>query len=169
MKKIYKLLAFLIPLVFAAMPLEGSTCHSFKIKANAQEKEDITYIVHTLASNSTLGLWKYQKSLEAAGDRTRKVTALEFFAYIVTTPALKADLIKIIKKGGLPYKRFINGFNKNFNAEAASECFENNFAGFCKLCKVDVKTLEPLFKRGAELSSKNSGVPYGSFVKALVL
>ncbi|MFZ4772712.1 MAG: hypothetical protein ACOYK9_01825 [Chlamydiia bacterium] len=168
MKTFLKIILLLCPIFFVTSRIDGG-CARFRVQVNIEEKQDITYIVHTLASNSTLGLWKYQKSLEEAGARTKGVTAFEFFAFILTTPSLKKDLATIVQKGGLPYKRFVNGFNKNFQKEAADPCFDKTFEGFCKVCSQDPKTLKPIFLNGYEKSqAKKDGVPFGPFIKALL-
>lgn len=107
-------------------------------KMSKSDKEDIHYIVTTLAKSSLTKLWGAESSLKRAGDRVDHVHPLNFLRYCFTDDELKGSFHCIRDRGGKIWKEFFNGLRDSLDEESKrdnmTEEFVIDFAG-----KVDVK------------------------------
>ncbi|MBU6149642.1 MAG: hypothetical protein KGQ54_05550 [Verrucomicrobia bacterium] len=168
MRRLTKILFIFFSFSLGNAQLEGTSCPAFKIEASVDQKQDVAYIVNTLAKYSSLSLLRYKNDLESAGSRVRSVPPFAFFAIVLTDPTTKASLKKLSKKNNTPYKRFCNGFIDEFQNEVTKSCFNATFDGFCKSSKLDVKKIKPLFLKCYKSSKqRTSGTPFAPFIEAI--
>ena len=167
MLQILKGIVYLVLTLFVGNHLDGADCSKFKVVASKSQKEDISYIVKTLASHSSLSLLGYKKSLEEAGSRVKTVSSFSFFAVVLSDPGLKADLNKLSNGNSIQFKKFCNGFTKDFQNQATKPCFETTFEGFCKEAKLDSAKIKPIFMSCYKASKKGRGTPFAPFLRAI--
>lgn len=166
MRNLHKFFLF-CSFLAVSQQLEGAKCQKFKIEATKNQKEDIAYIVDTLAGNSSLGLLKYKKSLEEAGERTRVVSPFSFFGVVLTNSNLKSNLKKLTSSNSIQFKKFCNGFTKEFINEATKPCFDTTFEGFCKKAGLNPKKMKPIFLDCYKAAKKKKGIPFAPFMRAM--
>lgn len=167
MSFILRCLFVLTSFLIVAQQLEGGKCPKFKTEATKNEREDIAYVVNTLAAHSSIGLLKYKNSLEEAGERTRQVPPFSFFGVVLTNTNTKASLKKLSSSNTIQFKKFCNGFTKEFLNEATKPCFETTFEGFCKATGLDSKKMLPLFLESCKAAKKKRGTPFAPFIRAM--
>lgn len=97
---------------------QASTTRNYSISITASQKEDIAYIVKTLASSSWTQLLKHKSSLKKAGDRVDNVHPLRFLAYIFTNEELKGGVHSIKSRGGKIWKEFFSGLESSLEQES---------------------------------------------------
>jgi hypothetical protein len=167
MSFILRCLFVLTSFLIVAQQLEGGKCPKFKTEATKNEREDIAYVVNTLAAHSSIGLLKYKNSLEEAGERTRQVPPFSFFGVVLTNTNTKASLKKLSSSNTIQFKKFCNGFTKEFLNEATKPCFETTFEGFCKATGLDSKKMLPLFLESCKAAKKKRGTPFAPFIREM--
>lgn len=86
-------------------------------EVHASEKNDISYIVNTLGTASTLSLATKKGALEAAGDRTKQIHPLRFICTILTDPALKINMRKARERTSLVWPPFRDGLIASIEEE----------------------------------------------------
>lgn len=88
----------------------------FNADVAPQEKEDIRYIVTTLANKPTAKLLFYKTSLDAAGDRVNHVHPLRFLETIFNDEEMKVGMHNIVKKSWV-WKEFMKGLGESLSEE----------------------------------------------------
>lgn len=83
----------------------------------ANEKENIHFIVKTLADKSLIVIAKERYSLEAAGDRIDHVHPLNFLLVIFSDEEMKVAIRNIRGKGWV-WSNFLGGLKDTLNAES---------------------------------------------------
>ncbi len=167
MSFILRCLFVLTSFLIVAQQLEGGKCPKFKTEATKNEREDIAYVVNTLAAHSSIGLLKYKNSLEEAGERTRQVPPFSFFGVVLTNTNTKASLKKLSSSNTIQFKKFCNGFTKEFLNEATKPCFETTFEGFCKATGLDSKKMRSIFLESCKAAKKKRGTPFAPFIREM--
>ncbi len=167
MSFVLRCLTVLTSFLVVVQQLEGGKCSRFKIEATKNEREDIAYVVNTLAAHSSIGLLKYKDSLEKTGERTRQVPPFSFFGVVLTDVNTKASLKKLSSSNSIQFKKFCNGFTKEFLNEATKPCFETTFEGFCKATGLDSKKMLPIFLESCKAAKKKRGTPFAPFIRAM--
>jgi hypothetical protein len=97
-------------------PLQMSA-RDYSASVSAKEKENISYIVKTLATSSWAQLLKKKDSLKKAGDRVDHVHPLKFLTCIFTDEELKGALHSIRNRGKV-WREFFEGLSDSLEEEA---------------------------------------------------
>lgn len=90
---------------------------NYHVQPSHQDREDIRFIVLTLANRSVLGIAKDKDLLESAGDRIDHIHPLNFLSYIFSEDELKVSVKNIRGKGWL-WTNFIDGIVQTFHTES---------------------------------------------------
>lgn len=114
---------------------------------SSQEREDIAYIVRTLANTSLVKIMSHQSSLESAGDRVEHLHPLKFLMVIFTDEELKVCMHNLQGRSWV-WKDFLEGVTTSLNDEAAAgNLREEYIKDFAKKIKVDIKLINPSLKK----------------------
>lgn len=111
---------FLLDFMFGT-PAESrklSSPRDYAAPVSLKEKEDISYIVTNLASNSWTQLLNKKSSLKKAGDRVDHVHPLRFLMCIFTDEELKGGVNAIRSRGGKIWKEFFSGLSSSLDEES---------------------------------------------------
>lgn len=106
----------------AGFQIKASKTPSHKEPRNAdtlltkQNKEDITFIIKTMANGSLGDLAMSQNALSKAGDRIERIYPLTFFEYILTHEELRV-CIRNIHSNSTMYGRFESGIMRSLKEE----------------------------------------------------
>jgi hypothetical protein len=124
----------------------------FSEKMSKSDKEDIRYILTTLATYSLTKLWGAESSLKRAGDRVDHVHPLNFLSFCFSDDELKGSFHCIRHRGGKIWKEFFSGLRDSLDEESKrdnlTEEFVNDFAN--KLDMKPSKILPSIQKRNWE-------------------
>lgn len=99
--------------VKAAVSQERNYWEEVQIK----DKEDITFIIDTLAYKSLASVFCKKKKLEEAGDRINHLHPLRFLLYILSDPKLNAALRAIYSRD-LLWSNFVGGTYSSLKEES---------------------------------------------------
>lgn len=109
------------------------------------DKENIRYIITTLATNSSISLIIYKKKLEQAGNRLNNVHPLTFLSYIFTDRTLGRYVKKI---HGMPWREFAKGMAGSLNSAAKNNDLPDAaISDFLKSIGVQRNALENTIKQ----------------------
>src|SRR5262249_18262449 len=84
-----------------------------------EEKENITYIITTLAENEPVFLLKHKNRLEKAGAKINHLHPLRYLYAIFSDEELKVGMRNIRSKNGLAWSGFVKGCEETLTEEAA--------------------------------------------------
>lgn len=114
---------------------------NFYAPLSNEEKQNIRYIITTLANNSAISLMFYQTSLKQAGKDISHVHPLKMLEFIFSDPVLKRDVKKI---NGLPWKRFVEDTAKSLqDSEERDNLKQEHIEDFCKAVAIPSAYLSP--------------------------
>ncbi|MDR3624195.1 MAG: hypothetical protein P4L16_03525 [Chlamydiales bacterium] len=85
-------------------------------EVSVAEKNDITFIVTTLANATLTKIWRSKSALERAGDRIDHIHPLKFLMALFTDERLKVGL-HVIKTRGWVWKDFFAGIRDSLSDE----------------------------------------------------
>ena len=112
------------------------------------DKEDIGYIVRTLANNNLIKILGHKSALETAGDRVGHVHPLKFLETIFTDEELKVGIRNIQNKGGWVWSDFLDGISNSLTKEASVDNLQEEYIkDFVKNIKIDQKLLKTVLKK----------------------
>lgn len=112
------------------------------------DRDDIGYIVVTLANNSLFKILGHKSSLESAGDRVEHVHPFKFLETIFTNEELKVGIRNIQNKGGWVWSDFLEGITDSLTKEAAVDNLKEEYVkDFAKNVKIDQKLISPSLKK----------------------
>ncbi len=110
------------------------------------DKENISYIVTTLATKSYLSLLFQKGRLERTGEKTAHIHPLRYLGFVFSDPTLRVHIRKI---GGLPWKRFVEGFAESLETESSlANLKDEHIEDFSALTDVDSKLIFPPLREG---------------------
>lgn len=111
-----------------------------------QEKDDISYIVKTLAKHNILELFGHRSSLKKAGERVNHVHPFRFLECIFTDSDLKSCM-NIIKGKSMVWSDFFKGLKKSLGQEAKNNNLTSTFIDdFAKRVNVKVGVISHLIQ-----------------------
>ncbi|GEM_PF-1832042 len=128
--------------------------------ATESEKDDLRFILKTMATKSVAGLLKYRSQLEAAGDRIDKLHPLRFLETVFTDEELKVYMHNLRKRGGWIWGEFVKGIKGSLQDESEI----NNLT--------DEMLLDFTCQVGIEVSKVQGfihGEKWEDFIKALII
>lgn len=96
-------------------------------KMSKSDKEDIRYIVTTLAQSSLTKLWGAESSLKRAGDRVDHVHPLNFLQFCFSDDELKGSFHCIRDRGGKIWKEFFSGLRDSLDEESRRDNMKEEF------------------------------------------
>ena len=110
-----------------------------------QEKQDLKFIVMTLANKSVVSLAFVKTDLENAGERIEHLHPFKFLKIVFTDEEMKAGIQNIRTKGWV-WNSFLDGLKRSLECEwAISNITQEHVCDFAKIVSVDVKKLDPAF------------------------
>lgn len=119
---------------------------SYDTSITEQEKENIRFIIMTLATKSQVALLFEKGALNQAGNRVEHVHPLKFLSYIFSDSALRRAVVKI---KGIAWNRFVNDMGENLAKEANRNNLKKEYiADFAQTVGVSESKLEPLAEKG---------------------
>lgn len=110
---------FLIDFMFGSPSAsnEQSKKREYYQPLTVEDKEDISYILKTLAKSSWTQLLGAKQSLKRAGDRVDHVHPLNFLTFVFSKEELKGSLHSIKDRSKI-WKEFFSGISKSLEEEA---------------------------------------------------
>lgn len=120
-----------------------STSRNYAHIPTPTEKEDIAYIVKTLASGGWTDLLKQKSSLKKAGDRVDHVHPLRFLAYVFSDEQLKAGLHAIHDRSKV-WKEFFGGLSESLEEESKKGNMKQEYLNeFAAQVGVNINSIMP--------------------------
>ncbi len=121
---------------------------SYENKTTQSEKDDMYFIMKSLATKSIPWLMKNKSKLSAAGNRIDSVHPLRFLETVFTEEELKVYLHNIRKRSGFTWSEYLNGIKGSLE----DECLIGNLTNemlldFASNVNVDYSILEPLARQ----------------------
>ncbi len=108
----------------------------YNTPVSKKEKEDITYIITTLANDSLISIGTSKSSLKKAGDRIDHLHPFCFLTTVFTDEKLKAGINAIRDRGGWIWSGFLDGIKGSLSEEGSNKNllqFTSNFANKIKI------------------------------------
>lgn len=90
----------------------------YEFPVSPSEKEDIRYILKSMAQKSLAALWSARGQLEEAGERIDHVHPLRFLECVFQDEELKTYIHNIKKRGSWIWSEFVKGFKASLQEEA---------------------------------------------------
>ncbi len=138
---------------------------SFNPFIDRADKERITRIIDTVADDrlfSLLGREAYLKGL--ADEVNQRVSDFAYWAYVLSTPALK-EKMKEIQKSPEKYRGFVNGTSEKLLREYRdNRCFFKEAGGFARYLKLPEEEMIRLLKEALETKEGNAFRAYLDFL-----
>lgn len=103
----------------------------------SKEKEDLAFIIKTLAFDSLIGVGKQRSALNRAGDRIDHLHPFRFLITVFNDEELKAGIHAIRDRGHWIWKGFIDGITGSLAEEAARDNLLQFISDFSKKVKID--------------------------------
>lgn len=114
----------------------------------AEEKEDIRYIVTSLAQFSLVKLGLQKSSLTKAGDRIDHVHPLRFLMCVFTDEELKAGVQAIRDRKGKVWKDFSGGLFKSLTKESSEDNMKDAYIlDFAYTLGIDPSQIKPIIEQ----------------------
>jgi hypothetical protein len=138
---------FILSLFFAqALPAAETKKHpearDYFAALKSNQKNDIRYIINTLANNSGLSLLFKKSSLERAGNRTGSIHPLAYLAFMFSDSEIKGQ-VKYI--GNTAWQRFVSSFGRSLsNSVKRNNMTDEMIKDFCEKTGISVKDAKPL-------------------------
>lgn len=137
---------FITLLLMLIVPLFGSSGYEYPTPITSQDRQDVAYIIRTLANTSTPMLLFKKKSLNAAGDRVRPLHTLQFLECIFANSQLKADMAKIQRKK-MPWNELMKGIRQGLNnADREGSLAKPQIDAFAKAVGINPEKIYPLIQ-----------------------
>lgn len=115
-------------------------------KISSDEKEDLKYIVTTLATASWTSLLSKKSSLKKAGDRIDHLHPLRFLSTIFNDEEMNG-CFHVIQDRSAVWSEFYGDFSKNLESESnAGNMTDKMIHDFAKIVKVDAKLISKPIK-----------------------
>ncbi|MCB1118441.1 MAG: hypothetical protein KDK65_00615 [Chlamydiia bacterium] len=112
---------------------------------SSESEANISYIIDTLGSHSTLGLAFYSKSLNQAGNNVDFVHPLTFIGFIFSNPHLSQKAKQI---ASTPWSRFTKGVAGSFDRAAQRHNITPDMVtDFAKKVNIPEEEIEPLIAK----------------------
>jgi hypothetical protein len=99
---------------------------SYEKELTAAEKNDIHYIMTTLANSSLISIAIHRSSLESAGDRIDHIHPIKFLTHVFTNEELKVAMRNIRGRGWI-WGDFSSGVKESLATEAALNNIKKEF------------------------------------------
>jgi hypothetical protein len=112
---IFAVVAMVFPVLLAAQP--AASPRDYERKPTEAQKNDIKYIVTTLADKQAIKLPFYSGALQRAGGRIEDVHPLRFLEVIFTDETLKGG-VRTIRNKGWVWQEFIGGTKRSLAEES---------------------------------------------------
>lgn len=117
---------------------------SYKVGYSRKDKEDVSYIVNTLARESLISIGSSTSSLNKAGDRINHLHPFNFLLCIFTDEELKCGAHAIRDRSGLVSDRFFGGITTSLQEEHQQHNLAPFIADFAKKLNLDVNLITPV-------------------------
>lgn len=120
----------------------------YHASVSKSEKDDIAYIVNTLAYESLIKIGSQKSSLKKAGDRIDHIHPFKFLEVVFNNEKLKVGIDAIRGQSSWVKDGFFDGFNGSLKEEAARNNLLPFVNDFAKRVKIDAKLITPALKKG---------------------
>lgn len=133
--------------ISAELQRKQTSARNYNASLDSSKRDDIAYIVKTLANSSLVKIKKSESSLKKAGDRVDGVHPLQFLACIFGDEELKVSMRNLHGRSWV-WKRFLNGLTGSLGEENALGNllpFASDFAG---KVSIDVQRILPSLQSG---------------------
>jgi len=123
-----------------------SNLRSYSAPVTQNDKNDIAYIVKTLANNSLIKIKGAESSLKKAGDRVDRVHPLNFLSTVFTSEELKACMQNLYGRNWV-WGRFLDGLTGSLVEENASGNILPYASDFAQRVNIDVNLILPTMQK----------------------
>lgn len=127
---------------------EEKQSRDYDAPISKSEKDDIAFIVNTLAYDSLISISSQKSSLKKAGDRIDRIHPLRFLEVVFSSERLKAGIAAIRGQFSWVKDGFFDGIFGSLKEEAGRDNLFRFVSDFAKNVKIDVKRINPTLKRG---------------------
>jgi hypothetical protein len=132
----------------AGLTARAKQWRNYDTAVTKKEKEDILYIMRTLASDSLISIGKKRSSLKSAGDRIDHIHPYRFLITIFTDEELKARIAAIRDRGGWIGDGFFDGITGSLKEEAAGGNLHQFTQDFAGKVKIDIDLISSPLQQG---------------------
>lgn len=127
----------------AKVSKEKSINRNYSNPLTQQEKDDIGYIVRTLANHNLIEIWGHKANLKKAGDRIDHVHPFRFLECIFTNNELKSCMSTIKGKSWV-WDDFLKGLKKSLSQEAKkNNLIQSQIQDFAKHVNISSGAISP--------------------------
>jgi hypothetical protein len=125
-----------------AKKAKTATTRNYNSNVTASEKENIRFIIRSLAKYNWAQLAKEESSLKRAGDKINHVHPLRFLQTVFTDEELKVG-IYVIRNKSLVWGEYYDGLKKSLNEESDSNNFLQFLPDFASKVGVNLQAILP--------------------------
>ncbi len=126
-----------------AKAVAASKTRNYDENISAQDKDDIRYILRTLANNSLLKIGGSSSALKSAGDRIDRIHPLRFLQVVFSDEELKVCIANIQGRSWV-WSEFLSGITGSLDDEAAHGNLKNqHIKDFAKNIKIKPEMITP--------------------------
>ncbi|WP_213155695.1 hypothetical protein [Neochlamydia sp. AcF65] len=116
---------------------------NYSSPVSAEEKNNIRYVIRSLAKYNLAQLAREKSSLERAGDKINHLHPFRFLQCIFNDEELKAGLHAIRKKGGYVWSNYYDGMKSSLNEELDKDNLIQFTSDFADNVGVNVNEILP--------------------------
>lgn len=120
---------------------------NYDLPVKKNEKDDISYIITTLAQETLWNIGKsHRSSLKNAGERIDHLHPLRFLMTAFTSERLKSGVHAIRDRGGWIWSGFLDGLTGSLNEEAKNDNLYQYVSDFARKVSINVDLILPSLK-----------------------
>ena len=132
----------------AGLTARAKKWRDYQVSVSREEKEDIRFIVRTLAWKQVWEIWNQQDSLEKAGDRIKHLHPLRFCFVLFSDEELKAGVAAIRDRTKKIRDGFFDGITGSLKEEASRKNLLPFVEDFAKKLNIEEKWIYPSLEKG---------------------
>ena len=123
---------------------KAPSIRNYATQVTAEQKNDITYILTTLAKSSLTNLATVKSSLKKAGDRIDPIYPFRFLGVVFTDDTLKAS-VSAIRSRSWVWDQFFDGLHRSLKEESQrNNLTETQVNEFAALTQIPAATIQSM-------------------------
>ena len=118
----------------------------YLLQITSSDKDNIYFIIHTLAKSNMIKLGLKKKELRKRGDKIQPVHPLRFISYVMGEGGLRSDMRKV-KKSSYKWNNFMEGLSERLKRDAHQDNLNRYVPGFAHSLGVNANEIQSLIDR----------------------
>ncbi len=124
----------------------NNTDHFYSLPISGADKNNITWIINTIAKSNLVKLGLNGNDVRKRGDKIEHVHPLRFLSYVMGEGGLRGDMKKITKSS-FKWNNFMDSFSKRLTREMNNNNLLPYVSGFAHSLNVDENTVRSIIER----------------------